>query len=766
MSFEQAAPRFPSGWQPIEPVNEGGPVNEHPPRDSWNMASTSVTDIQDHMTVLRAASILGVPVSELTKLTKPKLSTMARPNTLGLQVEWSRNDNHLANSPLWLTGYPMFRKSDNQFPVPDLDPFCGDTNSGMNVQAQEYQYSPGSEIMSSIFDEAFRGISPRNPVNTLSGNYYVIRGQSTPTCQRWGEQGQIASQSIGSLRASSLQSPPTSCAPGPWNTIFGKNQFPQLSPEMPLPNCGMSDWRIGNYNHETAFDLPQQNHYSSQTLRKDMATFSGSTQSMTVIPNEHELIFHTTTSQLDEPEALEDVESSPDPILSPPAARHSHDPTVPGQELPVGHPSRGTPPKSWARKARSSENDPNPRKQRRRGPFSDLQARAETARTRKLKACIPCKFNKVRCKANADDPTGICRTCGPSHLHNLSRQPCFRYNVTDASLYRDQELPSYFAFTRRWGSMKMANITEWASPETKLIKVTQDFGKASYELKVKEFIPMPGECLEEAWADGNVMKSRELPPWAIASMEEAADELWRYVDDNIGTYVWACVGNSDSLIRSTFEMVIRYSEEAPRQEEKTLLQNILRIWVTARMASNIERICGEETLGMSNIDDPSCPWHARIPIPPAMCVQLEIILYCKFLAPLKKAILGQLQKFIFVNKKENWDYEFGKRLLKNHHFANPEIIRGLHMGATMMLAHFHHCSKGYRPFTENWDSAEAAVRAAGLSAEQVQFINCTARQIQAKKSDMKRIKEERNFLDDNFFTSQLFDEEWRPIDTL
>jgi hypothetical protein len=106
------------------------------------------------------------------------------------------------------------------------------------------------------------------------------------------------------------------------------------------------------------------------------------------------------------------------------------------------------------------------------------------------------------------------------------------------------------------------------------------------------------------------------------------------------------------------------------------------------------------------------------------------------------------------------------------------------MGATMMLAHFHHCSKGYRPFTENWDSAEAAVRAAGLSAEQVQFINCTARQIQAKsiwflsssqfvmlilcctESDMKRIKEERNFLDDNFFTSQLFDEEWRPIDTL
>jgi hypothetical protein len=117
---------------------------------------------------------------------------------------------------------------------------------------------------------------------------------------------------------------------------------------------------------------------------------------------------------------------------------------------------------------------------------------------------------------------------------------------------------------------------------------------------------------------------------------------------------------------------------------KTLLQNILRIWVTARMASNIERVCGEETLGMSSIDDPSCPWHAKIPIPPAMCVQLEIILYCKFLAPLKKNILAQLQKLIFANKKENWlaiylsifvllhscalttqrDYEFGKRLLK------------------------------------------------------------------------------------------------------
>lgn len=99
------------------------------------------------------------------------------------------------------------------------------------------------------------------------------------------------------------------------------------------------------------------------------------------------------------------------------------------------------------------------------------------------------------------------------------------------------------------------------------------------------------------------------------------------------------------------------------------------------------------------------------------------------------------------------------------------------MGATMMLAHFHHCSKGYWPFTENWDSTEAAVRAAGWSAEQAHFINFTTRQIQAKsiwffrssqfavlilcyiESDMKRIREERDFLNDNFFTWQLFDEE-------
>lgn len=421
MSFEQAVPRvsrssitivpttslsyylayltnaqFASGWQSSKPVNQGGPVNEHPARGSCNMASTRVTNIQDHMTVLRAASILGVPVSELIKLIKPKLSTVATPNTVGVQVEGSQNDNHLSNSPLWLTGYPMFRNCDSQFTVPDLDPFCGDTNSWMNFKTQEYQYSCGSEIMSSISDEAFRGLSSRNLVDNLPRDCYAIRGQSTPTCPPWGEQGQIASQSIGDLLASSLQSLPTSCAPEPWDVVFSQTQLPQLSPEMPLPNCSMGNLWIDNYSHETAFDLPQQGRHSSQTLQQGVATFSGGAHSMIIVPNEHELIFHTATSQLEEQEALNDLESSPNPLLNPLAAGHNHDLTVPGQELSVNHPNHVTPPKSWARKVRAGEDGSNSKRQQRRRPFSDLQARAETARTRKLRACIPCKFNKVR----------------------------------------------------------------------------------------------------------------------------------------------------------------------------------------------------------------------------------------------------------------------------------------------------------------------------------------------------------------------------------
>ena len=58
------------------------------------------------------------------------------------------------------------------------------------------------------------------------------------------------------------------------------------------------------------------------------------------------------------------------------------------------------------------------------------------------------------------------------------------------------------------------------------------------------------------------------------------------------------------------------------------------------------------------------------------------------------------------------------------------MIEELHMGANSLLAYFHYCCKGHRPFTLDWN-AEDSVSMAALDPYQVNFIKRTAFHVQA-----------------------------------
>jgi hypothetical protein len=53
------------------------------------------------------------------------------------------------------------------------------------------------------------------------------------------------------------------------------------------------------------------------------------------------------------------------------------------------------------------------------------------------------------------------------------------------------------------------------------------------------------------------------------------------------------------------------------------------------------------------------------------------------------------------------------------------MIKELHHGANVLLAHFHYCCKGFRPFTLNWNPAET-VSMAEMDVKQVRFVRQTA----------------------------------------
>ena len=152
----------------------------------------------------------------------------------------------------------------------------------------------------------------------------------------------------------------------------------------------------------------------------------------------------------------------------------------------------------------------------------------------------------------------------------MSYLPCLRYKITDASVNREQIAP-FQLFSQRWQDMDLVDITGWRSHETKTIEVTQTFLYAPYPIEVREFIPLEGDMLEEKWTDGAVMKSHRIPPYALADMEKTAQTMRSFLDRSIITYVKGTIGNLDALLRTTYQMAIVYSQEAPVSRVSNLL---------------------------------------------------------------------------------------------------------------------------------------------------------------------------------------------------
>ena len=219
--------------------------------------------------------------------------------------------------------------------------------------------------------------------------------------------------------------------------------------------------------------------------------------------------------------------------------------------------------------------------------------------------------------------------------------------------------------------MDMIDVEQWASPEIKAIEITQDFCGTSYALRVRQFVPLEGDLLEEIWNDNGTKRTHQIPPYAIADMGAAAKTIQSFVDSSMYAYISETV-KSDTLLWDTYLMAFKHmgtanvsDPESPAlggtntdfiktQEERDLLLNALRLWVVARISSNPERICGREQLGIPPVTDPSSPWANGVPIPPVMCAQLEVICYSQLLRPLSSRTLSQLQNLAIPARRRSW----------------------------------------------------------------------------------------------------------------
>lgn len=107
--------------------------------------------------------------------------------------------------------------------------------------------------------------------------------------------------------------------------------------------------------------------------------------------------------------------------------------------------------------------------------------------------------------------------------------------------------------------MKIVEIEEWANPEIKTITVTQDVEGLTYDLQVREFVPVKGDSLFRAWRTNGVERRHAVTNYAIAHMAQTGLEFAAFAEKNIGKFIKFYINRSDKLMWSTYCMAYKYS---------------------------------------------------------------------------------------------------------------------------------------------------------------------------------------------------------------
>ncbi|KAH8682702.1 hypothetical protein BX600DRAFT_506269 [Xylariales sp. PMI_506] len=333
--------------------------------------------------------------------------------------------------------------------------------------------------------------------------------------------------------------------------------------------------------------------------------------------------------------------------------------------------------------------------------------------------------------------------------------------------------------------MEYNEITNWASDVVKIIEVTQDVSNLSYKLRVRQFVPQEDDSLQREWKTQGVKHSYPCANFAIENMAETGEYLKGVVNASIEPSIDHYLSESDSFLSKTYRTALKYSVDLERSDEQDLLKSVLRFWVSMRMESRSERICGTESLGMQPQNwDRGCNNYNQILMPPVISAQIELMMTVAILQPLSQSVLKSLLKLIEKGKAHSWLTiylslfillhscalltEFENRQARKYgletRYVNDELVKELHRGADILLIYFHYRSKGGSPLQVDLEASD--IHRAGLNSELVCFLRESREHMKAKANYVKSIRKQKVFEDPYWFISQLYDAEWESIPTI
>ncbi|OTA92067.1 hypothetical protein M434DRAFT_75196 [Hypoxylon sp. CO27-5] len=422
----------------------------------------------------------------------------------------------------------------------------------------------------------------------------------------------------------------------------------------------------------------------------------------------------------------------------------------------------------------------------RRGPFKSNDVREKTAETRRIGSCIRCRMQRIRCEINEADKHGSCLTCLKVSNMKVFRMPCLRYKITDVKLFKPGNVKGY-EWTRRWIEGIPDDISNWASLETKKVKVTEGYTEQAVELRVRQFIPQEGDRLERSWVHEGTQRRVTIPPYAIVNLEEAKATYTAYIKQGLPECCKKVLSGKDKMILVTYGAAIKASRDpATDPKESALLKKALQLWMAIRLTTKSTIIVGEETLGMSpDIMDDTSPLRGCIPLPPVMGAQIELVLIHQIQSSLRREMLENLQAMTQANKHQTWfttylitfillhnvallcqhDAGYAKKHGIKVRFAREEMVREYQRGANILLAYFHYCNKGVYPFSAECKEQDLS-SLANLDESKLKLVQFTRANVEKYKKHWAKIRQNNDYENDFYYVSQLFEENWTPQSTI
>lgn len=261
----------------------------------------------------------------------------------------------------------------------------------------------------------------------------------------------------------------------------------------------------------------------------------------------------------------------------------------------------------------------------------------------------------LQCEQNPDENGGPCLTCKKVTSTKTGRFPCLRYKITDIRLYKPGQVPGY-EWTRRWNNSISDPVQQWASDETRTIRISDGYSTKCIELRVRRFIPQDGDKLERTWDYQGTRKSVSIPPYALTELECGKEAYTKHIESSLLETFQNVSGPRDGLLYKTYLRAWNlYNDSSMSKDSLEILQLTMKLWMSIRLSTTSGFIVGDETLGMSsNILDKTSSNPGKIPVPPVLGAQLDLILIQHIQTKLRRDLLDKLQKMILKNKHSTW----------------------------------------------------------------------------------------------------------------